>query len=157
MSQASQVIEVVGGIAGQPIVAEAIAAAATLIIPGHLVEITTAGTIQEHSGAGLNAEKLIALTDPTLGGTIADIYAVASLVRYGAFRTGQRVKMRLAASAAAIVIGDALESDGDGTVRVLTTDTATDDTQRDSIVGYAVEAVDNSSGGINVQIEVRIA
>lgn len=157
MSQASQVIQVVGGIAGQPIIAEALASAATTIIPGHLIEVTTAGTVQEHSTAAANAEKLIALADPTLGATIADIYAAASLVRYGAFRTGQRVKMRLAASAAAIVIGDALESAGDGTVRIATADAATDTAQRDAIVGYAVEAVDNSSGGINVQIEVRIA
>ncbi|MCH8327348.1 MAG: hypothetical protein IID15_02330 [Candidatus Marinimicrobia bacterium] len=122
-----------------------------------LVEELAAGTVQEHSGAGLNAQKLVALTDTPVGGTIDDAYTVAATVRYGAFNAGQRGFLRLAASASAVVIGKALESDGDGTVRILTTDTATDDTQRDSIVAYAVEAVDNSGGGSEVFIEVRFA
>jgi len=157
MADPAQVIQALGGINGEPVNNEALAAAATAIKPGHLVEELAAGTVREHAGAGLNAQKLVALTDTPVGGTIDDAYTAAATVRYGAFNTGQKGFLRVAASATAIVIGNALESDGDGTVRVLTTDAATDDTQRDSIVAYAVEAVDNSGGGTEVFIEVRFA
>ena len=157
MADPAQVIQALGGISGQPVINESLAAAATAIKPGHLVEELAAGTVQEHGDAGLNAQKLVALTNTSNGGTIDDAYTAAETVRYGAFNAGQRGFLRLAASATAVVIGAALESDGDGTVRILTTDTATDDTQRDSVVAYAVEAVDNSGGGAEVFIEVRFA
>ena len=157
MADPAQVIQALGGINGEPVNNEALSAAASAIKPGHLVEELAAGTVQEHSTAAVNAQKLIALTDTPTGGTIDDAYAVGATVRYGAFNGGQKGFLRLAASAAAIVIGDALQSAGDGTVRIQTTDAATDDTQRDSLVAYAVEAVDNSGGGAEVFIEVRFA
>lgn len=157
MSQAAQVIEALGGINGQSVHDEALSAAASAIKPGHLIEELAAGTVQEHSGTALNAQKLFALTDLTLGATIDDAYAVAALVRYGAFNTGQEVFGRVAVGSVAIVIGDALQSNGDGTVEKLATDTATDDTQRDSVVGYAREAIDNSGGSAEVFIKLRVA
>lgn len=157
MADPAQVIQALGGINGEPVNNEALAAASSAIKPGHLVEELAAGTVQEHSGAGLNAQKLVALTDTPVGGTIDDAYAVAATVRYGAFNTGQKGFLRVAASASAIVIGNVLESDGDGTVRIATADAATDTAQRDAIVAYAVEAVDNSGGGTEVFIEVRFA
>lgn len=157
MSQAAKVIESIGGISGQSIHSEALSAAASAIKPGHLIEELSAGTVQEHSGTALNAQKLFALTDLTLGGTVDDAYAVAATVRYGAFSSGQRAFGRVAVGSVAIVTGDALQSNGDGTVEKLATDTATDDTQRDSIVGYAREAIDNSGGSAEVFIELRVA
>jgi len=157
MSQPAEVIEVVGGIAGQPVVSEALAAAATTIKPGHLIEELAAGTVQEHGGTALNAQKLFALTDLTLGGTRDDVYAAASLVRYGAFNTGQRVFGRVAVGSVAIVIGDELQSNGDGTVEKLVASAATAQSARDSIVGYAREAIDNSGGSAEVFIELRVA
>lgn len=157
MADPAQVIQALGGINGNPVVNEALAAAATVIKPGHLVEEIAAGTVQEHGGAGLSAQRLIALTDTSTGGTIDDVYTVAATVRYGAFHSGQKTFMRLAAAATAVIIGTPLESDGDGTVRLATADAATDTAQRNSIVAYAVEAVDNSGGGAEVFVEVRIA
>lgn len=156
MADPAQVIQALGGINGEPVVSEALAAASTVIKPGHLVEEILA-TVQEHSTAAANAQKLVALTDTPTGGTIDDVYTVAATVRYGAFHAGQKGFLRLAASAAAIIVGNQLESAGDGTVRIITADAATDDTQRDAIVAYAVEAVDNSGGGSEVFIEVRFA
>ena len=72
MSQAAQVIAALGGINGQSVHDEALAAAASAIKPGHLVEELAAGTVQEHSGTALNAQKLFALTDLTLAATIDD-------------------------------------------------------------------------------------
>lgn len=120
MADPAQVIQALGGINGESIDSEALAAAATVIKPGHLIEELAAGTLQEHSGAGLNAQKLVALTDLPTGGTIDDVYTVAASVRYGAFHAGQEAFLRLAASAAAIVISDKLVSNGDGTVRKAT-------------------------------------
>lgn len=156
MADPAQIIQALGGINGEPVVNEALAAAATTIKPGHLVEEILA-TVQEHSTAADNAQKLVALTDLPTGGTIDDVYTVAATVRYGAFHAGQKGFLRLAASAAAIVVGNVLESAGDGTVRIAAADTATDTDQRDAIVAYAVEAVDNSGGGSEVFIEVRFA
>ena len=156
MSGTPKTIELNAGLGGEPQVKERLSAAATAIKPGYLVE-EALGKVQEHSGAGLNAQKLFALTNTIVGGGIDDVYAAADTTRYGAFKTGQEVYALVAASAAAIVDGDALESDGDGTLRVLTTDAATDDTQRDSVVAYAIEAVDNSGGGSEARIKVRVA
>ena len=157
MSQAVQKIVLIASAQGQPFVEEALAAAASAIKPGHMVEELAAGTVQEHSTAADNAQRLFALPDTTVGGTIDDAYAVASIVRYGSFSRGQKVNALLAASATAVVIGSPLESAGDGTVRIQTTDAATDDTQRDSLIGYAIEAVDNSGGGSEARLQIRVA
>jgi len=149
------VIQGLADIAGQSVHNERLSAA--ILSPGHIVEETTAGLVQVHSTAAANAQKLVALTNLSNGGTPTDAYISGETVRYGAFHSGQKSFLRLAASAPAVVIGDALESAGDGTVRKVVTDAATDGTQRDSIIGYAVEAVNNSGGGSEVFIEARIA
>lgn len=157
MSQAVQQIELTGGEAGQSFHAEAIAAAASVVVPGDLVEIIAAGEIQEHSTAAANAQKAFALPNTTIGGTIDDAYAVGDSVLYGVFKTGQEVNARLAAGATAVVEGVALESAGDGTLRVLTADAATDQGQRDATVAYATQTLDNSGGGTVVRLTVRVA
>lgn len=143
------------GMAGEPILNERIAAAAG-ILPGHLVA-EVSGEVAVHAGAGLSAQKLFAQRNVSVSGELDTAFADDSTVIYGAYHSGQEVSALLAANAAAIVDGDALESDGDGTLRVQTTDAATDDTQRDSVVGYAMESVDNSAGGTVVRIKIRVA
>jgi len=143
------------GIAGTPILNERIAAAAG-ILPGHLVA-ESSGKVAVHAGAGLSAQKLFAQRNIAVAGELDTAYLDAETVSYGAYHSGQEVSALLAASAAAIVDGDALESAGDGTLRVQTTDSATDDTQRDSVVAYATESVDNSGGGTVVRIKIRVA
>jgi hypothetical protein len=54
------------------------------------------------------------------------------------------------------VIGDTLESAGNGMLRKATTDAATDDTQRNSSIGKALEAVDNSGGGSPARIKIEV-
>ena len=113
--------------------------------------------MQKHSGAGLNAEALFAVEREMTGDGIDVDYATADTVLLATGRQGDIINAVLAASAAAIVRGDVLESDGDGTLRVATTDSATDDNQRNAAVAVAEEAVNNSSGGTEVRILVRIA
>lgn len=157
MSDTPEVIELLTDAAGSFIHSSALSAAATAILPGMLIEEIAAGTVQEHSGAGLNAQRLFALTNTANGGTIDDAYAVGESVRYGAAHSGQEVFGLLAAGATAVIIGTVLESDGDGTVRIATADAATDTAQRDSVVGYAIEAVDNSGGGAVARLKFRVA
>ena len=131
--------------------------ATVAIKPGYLINRSTAIGLRPHPSAGLNALPFFALENEVIGGDINGTYAIDDTVLAGVFASGSEVLAVLAASAAAIVVGDALESDGDGTLRVATTDAATDDTQRDAVVGYALEAVDNSGGGTEVFIKIEVA
>lgn len=133
---------------------EALAIAA--FTPGHLIEKIAAG-FQLHSGAGLNAQKIFALEQLADAGTIDRAYVAGETARGGYAKRGDLVFGFVAASAAAIVEGDALESAGDGTLRKAATDAATDTAQRDSIVGYAALAIDNSGGGAEARIQLEVA
>lgn len=155
MSQAVQVISLKTAPTGQPILTERLAAAAG-IVPGMLVA-ESSGTIAVHAVAAGNAQRLFAQTNKVTGGDIDTAYADAELVSYGAYHAGQEVNALVAAAATAITDGAALESAGDGTVRLAVADAATDTSQRDAIVGYAMVDVDNSGGGTTVRIAIRIA
>lgn len=150
-------IEQLNAMAGQGIHDERKSAAGSAIKPGHLIEITSADVVQEHSTAAGNAAKLIALTNPANGNSVDTAYLVGETVRFGAYSSGQEVSLRLAAAATAVPIGGVLESDGDGTVRIQTAAAATANTARNSVVAYALEAVDNSGGATEVFIKARIA
>jgi hypothetical protein len=127
------------------------------ITPGHLVEFGGANDLQVHSNAALNARKAFAVENDLIGNGITDAYALGDQVQYEVFYAGAEVYALVAAAATAITKGAALESAGDGTLRILTTDAATDDTQRDSVVAYALEAVDNSGGASAARIKVEVA
>jgi hypothetical protein len=148
MSQAQKTIELKTDEKGAFIHYEALAAAASTIVAGDLIEVTSAGEVREHSiaaGAGQNA---YALANTANAGTIDDVYTVASTVLYGIGHAGQGVNARVAVGTAAIAIGDPVESAGDGTVQPLT---------GTNIMGYAQEAVDNSAGSATVRIKLTIA
>lgn len=132
-------------------------AASSAITPGYLVEFGGANDLQPHSTAAANARKAFAVENDLVGDGIDTDYAVGERVQYEVFGSGCEVYALVAAAATAITKGAALESAGDGTLRILTTDAATDDTQRDSVVAYALEAVDNSAGGTEARIKVEIA
>lgn len=152
---AKQVISLIGGAMGAPILNERLAGEAG-ILPGHLVE-ESAGNVVLHSTAAGNAQKLFAQCNLATSGDIDTAYANGETVSYGAYHSGQEVNALVAAAATAIPDGAALESAGDGTLRVQTAAAATSQASRDSVVAYAMEAVDNSGGGAAVRIKVRIA
>jgi hypothetical protein len=157
MSQPVQKIFLIGSILGEPIVGAALSAAATAIVPGDLIEFTSAGTVQEHGTAAVNAAKMFADENIAVGGTIDDAYGAGEDVLFGTAHSGQKVNARVAAGAPDIVKNDPLESAGDGTLRKAVADAATDTAQRDALVGYADEAVANSGGGTIVRIRIRVA
>jgi len=151
----TQVISLVGGSAGEPIVSERLSAAAG-ILAGHLVK-ESSGLVAVHGTAATNAQRLFALKNISNAGDIDTAYLAGVTVSYGAYHAGQEVNALLAAGAVAVVDGDALESAGDGTLRKVSVAAATANTARDSIVAYAVESIDNSAGVTVVRIKARVA
>jgi hypothetical protein len=139
---------------GDGIIKEALAGGA--IMPGHLVDLNSSGAWIVHAGAGLTTMNAFALEDEFNGKEIDQAYASGDNVRAIFPQRGSEVYAWLAASAAAVVIGSSLQAAADGTVRIQTTDSATDDTQRHSVVGIALEAVDNSGGGSAVRVRILV-
>lgn len=123
---------------GEPIVDEQNSCSAA-ITPGDLIEINS-GQWRKHAGAGLNAPPWFALERDEMGDDIDTAYASGDYVKAGFFSKGMRVNA-LIPIGQTLVKGDKLESNGDGTLRKLVTDAATDDTQRISVVAEAAEAV----------------
>lgn len=133
---------------------EAVANAA--ITPGHLVELMSTGKVRAHAGAGLSAEKAFAVEDDLQGKDIADAYSTSDNVQYNIMLPGDEVYALLADGETA-VIGSKLESAGDGTLRVVDTDSSAATIEVGSIVGVAVEAVDLSNSAVATgRITVRI-
>lgn len=143
----NQVISLIGGMAGAPILSERLAGEAG-IVPGMLV-VESAGTVIKNATASALAPKLFAQPNVATAGDIDTAYADGETVSYGAYHAGQEVNALVAAAAPAIADGDPLDSAGDGTLKK-----ATDAT---TAIAYAMEAVDNSGGGSSVRIKARIA
>ena len=131
-------------------VKEALAGGA--ITPGHLLERTTTATVVVHNSADVISQKMFALENLPIAGTISDAYASGDTVRFGYPQSGDEIYAMLPASAAAVVIGDALASNGDGTLKK-----AAVSPLDQVIVGFAIEAVDNSGGGTVVRIKIEVA
>lgn len=142
---------------GQKFTKEALAATGSSILPGHLVERSSETEVQEHSTAAGNAAPLFADIAGEIGDDIDTAYAVGDQVKMIFAKPGDEIYALVAAGASAISVGDALESAGDGTLRVQSANAATDATERDSVVAYAIEAVDNSGGGSVARIKVEVA
>jgi len=157
MSDNPQVIELIGGEKGQSIHEEKLSAAGSAIKPGYLIEELAAGTVQEHSTQAGNSQRLVALANTSVGGLITDTYAVGERVRFGAFQSGQKAYLKVAVGTAAILQGASLQSVGDGTVETLAVAAATTQAQRESVIGTALEAIDNSAGSAELFIKVRMA
>lgn len=132
---------------GTPIQNEAIAQEE--IFPGHLVEYRSDGQVEKQDTAQQDCRRSWAMENGWLGESIRTSYKANDRVMIAAMHAGQQVQARVAASATAIVIGDALEAAGDGTVRKLTANGA--------IIGWALEAIDNSSGSTEVFVNMEVA
>ena len=139
---------------GYPMRKEAVAAES--ITPGHLITLNSSNRLVKHAGAAKSAYPMFAIENEVFGAGISTAYVNNDNVLYGVFQPGDEVYALVAAAAGAIVIGDFLESDGAGGLRKVVTDTATDQSERNSLVAKAMEAVDNSAGGTAVRLLVEI-
>ena len=130
---------------GEPIVRERVAAAD--IRPGALVITNSSGNAAVHATAGGDTGPAFALENEMFGKGITDTLKSGDLIQIGIGRPGDIVYGLLAAAASAVVVGDQLESAGDGTLRKRNTGKA---------LAIAQEAVDNSAGATVVNIAAQL-
>lgn len=130
--------------------------AAGTIKPGMLVERTSADKVQAHSRAAGPVNKLFALEDENQGNDIDDNYAANDVVKLWRPVPGEQVYAIVDDNTQdAIVIGDFLESAGDGRLRKCTDTTSAGNPEFGSaIVGVALEAVAKSGAGGRILIEI---
>lgn len=130
--------------------------AGATITPGELVTLNSSNEVIPHGTAAGNAQAAFAKENEVIGGGIDDTYASGDNVIYEVLPPGAEVYALVAAAAGAIVIGDYLESAGDGTLRKLAASASTAQSARNSVVARAIEAVDNSGGGARARIKVEV-
>lgn len=156
------------------------------ITPGHLIERMSTGKLRVHATAGGKWGKLVALEQKSTGKESSVAYAANDYVHAEFVSPGEEFNLLVANGAAAIVVGDFVESAGDGTVRKvippLTTSVGTGDGViadvtssfvqatlnnnfkdiADAIngggraVGVALEALDNSGGSVPLHLLVEM-
>jgi len=124
--------------------------AASAITPGNLVELTSAGTVQNHSTADGDVLQMFALEDELQGNEITDAYAAGDVVQVWIPVRGEIVYGRLA-DEQNVAIGDFLVSNGDGLLKAYTAESweSADAQSANSIydhviVGQVLEAQDLS-------------
>lgn len=122
--------------------------AASTVTPGALVELTSAGKVQNHSSAGQNALPMFALEDELQGNGINDNYSADDQVQVWVAVRGEQVNAILA-DGEDVSVGDFLESDGAGNLQKYTADSAGVVEYPNSIVAVALEdVVTASSSGL---------
>jgi hypothetical protein len=169
---------------GRGIRKEAVAAAA--VTPGHLIMLNSAGKYAVHNVAGGRTTPLFAVENELEGKEISDAYAADDQLFAEAVPSGAEIYALVAAAAAAIAVGDLLESAGDGTLRKaidltaaagtpvttgIIADVGGSPSQATINNGFAtvaalvsfpgamfraLEAVDNSGGGTAARIKVEV-
>lgn len=130
------------------------------ITPGHLVKLNSAGAVIAHNVAGGDAVPLFARENELAGKGIDTAYASNERVFYEALFSGCEVNALVAPSAAAIVVGDLLVSDGAGGLRKRTavpdagaspnqtTINAAVAAAAQKTIAIALQAVDNSANAV---------
>lgn len=121
--------------------------AASAVSPGDLIIVNNLNKALRHATALGATPALFAIENEIFGKGVEVDYAAADRVLAEACHSGMLVNVNIAAAAPAIVIGDQLESAGDGTLRKKTTGVA---------IAVADEAVDNSAGGSKTRVRARI-
>ena len=136
------------------------AQAAAAITPGHLVELTTAGKFQKHSTSGGASSKMFAIENELIGKNLNVDWITNEQVVAEVLPIGAEVYALLPAAAAAVVIGDLLMSNGDGTLIKYVNQTSASVTTNgvipNRVVARALQAVDNSGGGSPKRIVVEV-
>ncbi|MDD5720552.1 MAG: hypothetical protein PHQ53_12790 [Candidatus Krumholzibacteria bacterium] len=141
---------------GEGIRKEALAVAA--ITPGHLIERTSADKFQVHSTASGNAQRAFAVENPNqYDNDIDHAYAADETVTAVWCQSGMEIYALVPAAAPAIVIGDIVGSNGDGCLKKIAAADQDANVTVESIVGYSLEAVDNSAGGAVARLKIEVA
>lgn len=128
---------------GEPIYSEQFKLSGALT-PGDLVEVNqpNPGECRRHATPAVNAEPIFADARMEMGKTIDDDYAAGDYPKLAFCKKGMKIN-GFVATGENLVGTEFLESNGDGSLKALATDAATDDTQRVSVIGKSAE----STGG----------
>lgn len=133
---------------GDPQISEAIAAAASAVKPGYLIEVTATNTVRaEQSGSLDKLPATFAIEAGYLGGDIDDVYADGQTVSYAHCGPGDRVYAWLA-DGVAVTAGAFLQSAGNG---ALTTDST------GMAIARALETVTTVGGAVafgRIRVEI---
>lgn len=122
------------------------------ITPGHLVERMSTDKVKKHATAGGLVNALFAIEDAHQGKKITDDYSTSNVVQLWRPVPGEQVNgIAVGTSGTSIVIGDFLESAGDGTLRVIDPDSVAVTEFPNSIVGVALEAA-SADGRFTLEI-----
>ncbi len=133
---------------GDPLQKEAPVETGQTVIPGQLVE-RIGINVQPHSTADGTAEPLFARERDLFGKDKDEVIPAGDQCMYVAGRQGDEIQAFLA-DTENVVEGAALSSAGTGALQ------AVGGAAADRVVAYAIEAVNNTSGG-DVRIEVEVA
>lgn len=107
------------------------------ITPGHMCKFNSSNEVVVHATAGGYGLPMFAIEDELQGKIITDNYAATNRVQLFIAQRGDEVQALLKANEN-VVIGDPLESAGDGTLQKHVANTA--DIYTSAIVGYVLEA-----------------
>lgn len=118
------------------------------INPGHFVRRRSDGKLERQGTADVLIAPLIAIENEIFGKGTTDAYAANDNVLCLHLEGGAVVNARVAAAAPAIVIGDPISVAADGTVKKAASEGVA--------IATAEEAVDNSAGGAETMIRIRI-
>ena len=117
--------------------------------PGAALELTATG-FKKNSVAATLDELLIALENVAVAGDLDTAYAAGDFAQAFIPVTGDEIYVLVAAAAPAIVLNDKLILTATGTFAKAAAQTGKE------IKAKALEAVDNSGGGSEVRIKVRV-
>lgn len=121
------------------------AVAGGTITPGHLLTFNSTGNLVVHATAGGAAIPLFAVENDLVGNSITDNYVVNDYVQSEYLTAGMEALAFLVASGTAVVVGDLLESAGDGSLRKFTTG---------AIIAQSLDALDNSGNANQARLRV---
>ena len=138
---------------GDGIVKEGNAGAA--ITPGHLVIYNSTLGFVVHATAEGDAFAMFALEADFVGRAPATAYATGERVQVLMPQRGAELNSLVPANAAAIVVGDLLVSNGDGTLKKSPASAVTATNLR-RVVARSLEALDNSAVGTPARLRVEI-
>lgn len=122
--------------------------AAGVITPGHLIQ-GPATDLVVHASAAQNAQSAFAMENEVVGGDIDADYADNDTVLYAVVQRGSIVYAL--ADGTGVTAQDLVESNGDGTLQVLSAIASTDETQLNRLVG---RALDTAGPGVRFRCEI---
>ena len=138
---------------------EYVAAGATgvaVIDPGDLVVLDSDGKVARNAVAGAKVMPMVAIENELFGVAIYNAGVIVSYkggdrVSTETAKTGDELRLTVAAGAGAIAVGDPLSAAADGTV------VKASGVGIVGVIAYAQEAVDNSGGATKTHIRAAIA